>query len=43
MEKEYFKKILNIGGGNDQIIAYDQFQLFIPEEEERPLGYRGDL
>jgi len=40
MEKEYFKKMLNLGGGNDQLIAYDQFQLLIPEEEDESLGYR---
>ena len=39
MEKEYFKKILNLGGGNDQIIPYDQFHLLIPEEEDESLGF----
>ena len=40
MEKEYFKKIINLGGGNDQIIPFDQFQLFVPEEEDDSLTYR---
>ena len=40
MEKEYFKKIINIGGGNDQIIPYDQFNLFVPEGEGGSLSYR---
>ncbi len=40
MEKEYFKKILSIGGGNDQLIPYDPFHLLIKEEEDDSSGYQ---
>jgi RNA polymerase primary sigma factor len=40
MEKEYLKKFLDLGGGNDQLLAYDQFNLLVPEEEEN-LDFRG--
>ncbi len=40
MEKEYLKKFLDLGGGNEQLLAYDQFNLLVPEEED-PLDFRG--
>jgi RNA polymerase primary sigma factor len=40
MEKEYLKKFLDLGGGNEQLLAYDQFNLLVPEEEES-LDFRG--
>jgi RNA polymerase primary sigma factor len=34
MEKEYLKKFLDLGGGNDQLLSYDQINLLVPEEED---------
>ncbi len=34
MGKEYLKKFLDLGGGNDQLLAYDQFNLLVPGEED---------
>jgi RNA polymerase primary sigma factor len=39
MEKEYLKKFLDLGGGNDQLLSYDQINLLVPEEED-PLDFR---
>ena len=34
MEKEYLKKFLDLGGGNDQLLPYEQINLLVPEEED---------
>jgi RNA polymerase primary sigma factor len=34
MEKEYLKKFLDLGGGNDQLLSYDQLHLLVPGEED---------
>jgi len=34
MGKEYLKKFLDLGGGSDQLLAYDQFNLLVPGEED---------
>jgi RNA polymerase primary sigma factor len=39
MEKEYLKKFLDLGGGNDQLLPYEQINLLVPEEED-PLDFR---
>ncbi len=39
MEKEYLKKFLDLGGGNEQILAYDQLQL--GSEGDESLEFRG--
>ena len=41
MEKEYLKKFLDLGGGNEQLVAYDQFNLLVPGEENEALDFRG--
>jgi len=41
MEKEYLKKFLDLGAGNEHLLAYDQFHLLVPEEEGKSLDYRG--
>jgi RNA polymerase primary sigma factor len=41
MEKEYLKKFLDLGGGNEQLISYDQLHFLLPEEEGDPLALRG--
>ena len=41
MEKEYLKKFLDLGGGNEPLVAYDQFNLLIPGEESESLDFRG--
>src|SRR3990170_293183 len=33
MEKEYFKKFLDLDGGNESLIAYDHLPFIISEEE----------
>jgi RNA polymerase primary sigma factor len=43
MEKEYFKKMLNFGGGNDRLIPFERFQVFIPEEEDDTMGFRDNF
>jgi RNA polymerase primary sigma factor len=40
MGKEYIKKFLDLNGGNEPILAYDQFRLLIPEEEEETHAFR---
>ena len=40
MEKEYLKKFLDLGGGNEQLVAYDQFHLLVPGEEAEALDFR---
>jgi RNA polymerase primary sigma factor len=40
MEKEYLKKFLDLSGDNEQLIAYDQLRLLIPEDEEESLALR---
>ena len=40
MEKEYLKKFLDLGGGNEQLVAYDQFHLLVPGEEGEALDFR---
>jgi RNA polymerase primary sigma factor len=42
MEKEYLKKFLDLGGGNEPLIAIDQYHLLIPEEDAETLGFRGN-
>ncbi len=39
MEKEYLKKFLDLGGGNEQLVAYDQYNLLVPAEEGDALGF----
>ncbi len=34
MEKEYLKKFLDLGGGSEHLLAYDQYNLLVPEEGE---------
>jgi RNA polymerase primary sigma factor len=41
MEKEYLKKFLDLGGGNEQLIAYDQFHVLMADEDNEPLAFRG--
>jgi RNA polymerase primary sigma factor len=41
MEKEYLKKFLDLGGGNEQLIAYDQFHMLVADEDNEPLAFRG--
>ena len=41
MEKEYLKKFLDLGGGNEQLVAYDQYNnLLVPGEEGDALDFR---
>ncbi|MCX5893759.1 MAG: sigma-70 family RNA polymerase sigma factor [Deltaproteobacteria bacterium] len=40
MEKEYLKKFLDLGGGNEQLVAYDQYNLLVPGEEGAALDFR---
>ena len=41
MEKEYLKKFLDLGGGNEQLVAYDQYNnLLVPGEEGEALDFR---
>ncbi len=40
MEKEYLKKFLDLGGGNEQLVAYDQYNLLVPGEESEALDFR---
>ena len=40
MEKEYLKKFLDLSGGAEPIVPYDQFRLVIPDEDEEPLAFR---
>ncbi len=40
MEKEYLKKFLDLGGGNEQLVAYDQYNLLVPAEEGEALDFR---
>jgi RNA polymerase primary sigma factor len=40
MEKEYLKKFLDLGGGNEQLVAYDQYNLLVPAEEGDALDFR---
>jgi RNA polymerase primary sigma factor len=41
MEKEYLKKFLDFGAGNEELVAYDKFSVLVPEDEREPLGFRG--
>ncbi len=40
MEKEYLKKFLDLGGGNEHLVAYDQYNLLVPAEEGEALDFR---
>jgi|UniRef100_A0A7C3WKR7 RNA polymerase primary sigma factor len=40
MEKEYFKKFLDLDAGNDSLIAYDQLPFVISEEEPKSYSFR---
>jgi len=40
MEKEYLKRIIDLGGNNEAVLNYDQFPFFINEEENDPLTFR---
>ncbi len=40
MEKEYFKKFLDLNGGNENLVAYDQLSFLLPENEVDKLGFR---
>ena len=40
MEKEYFKKFLDLDGGNDSLIAYDQLPFIISEDESEKFKFR---
>ncbi|MCL4503751.1 MAG: sigma-70 family RNA polymerase sigma factor [Deltaproteobacteria bacterium] len=40
MEKEYLKKFLDLGGGNEQLVAYDQYNLLVPGDEGDSLDFR---
>jgi len=40
MEKEYLKKFLDFGAGNEELVAYDKFSVLVPEDE-RPCEQRG--
>jgi RNA polymerase primary sigma factor len=40
MEKEYFKKFLDLDGGNESLIAYDQLPFIISEEESENYTFR---
>jgi RNA polymerase primary sigma factor len=42
MEKEYLKKFLDLGGGNEQLVPYNQFTLILDEDETPPLGFRAN-
>jgi RNA polymerase primary sigma factor len=43
MEKEYLKKFLDLGGGNDNLVAYEQFSFLVNEDELEPLGFRDNF
>ncbi len=40
MEKEYFKKFLDLDGGNDSLVAYDQLPFIVSEEESENYTFR---
>ncbi len=40
MEKEYLKKFLNLAGGSDPLVPYEQISFLLPEEERDSLGFR---
>jgi RNA polymerase primary sigma factor len=40
MEKEYFKKFLQLDGGKDPLIVYDQLPFMISEEESENYSFR---
>ncbi len=40
MEKEYLKRIIDLGGNNEAVLNYDKFPFFINEEENDPLAFR---
>ena len=41
MEKDYLKKFLDLGGANEPLVAYDQFHLIVPGEDNGSLDFRG--
>ena len=43
MEKEYLKKFLDLNGGNESLVAYDQFSFSLPEEEVESLSFRDNF
>ncbi len=43
MEKEYFKKFLDLDGGNESLIAYDQMPFLISEEETENYTFRDNF
>jgi RNA polymerase primary sigma factor len=42
MEKEYLKKFLDLGSPDDRLLAYDQYNLLVPNEDES-LDFRGSF
>lgn len=43
MEKEYFKKFLDLDGGNESLIVYDQLPFLISEEETENYTFRDNF
>jgi RNA polymerase primary sigma factor len=43
MEKEYLKKFLDLGGGNEKLVSYNQFHVLVPEDDPDPLAFRGNF
>jgi RNA polymerase primary sigma factor len=43
MEKEYLKKFLDLGGGNEELAAYDKLHLLMNDEDNEPLGLRNNF
>ena len=41
MEKDYLKKFLDLGGASEPLVAYDQFHLIVPREDNGSLDFRG--
>jgi len=41
MEKDYLKKFLDLGGAAEPLVAYDQFHLIVPGEDNGSLDFRG--
>ncbi len=41
MEKDYLKKFLDLGGASEPLVAYDQFHLIVPGEDNGSLDFRG--
>ena len=43
MEKEYLKKFLDLGGGNEKLVPFNHFQILVPEDDPDPLAFRGNF